>query len=192
MNIKDLISGTVGNQLVGGLSQRLGLEQSQVTSVISMATPFILGQLKQNAKTEAGAQSLNNALNDHSGSILDNIGSLLGGEAGSEGLGILGHIFGDNQPKITEGISQKTGISTANVMQILIALAPVIMGFLGKQKQENNISSSGIESLLGNVLGKAGAGGNLSAIEKLLDQNGDGSVSDDLLNMGSKLFKGLF
>lgn len=194
MNIQDLLTGAVGNQLVGNLSKQLGIEDSKVSSAVAMAIPSILGQMNKNAQDPQGAESLNKALEDHSNSsVLDNISGLFGGGNNSEGLGILGHVFGGQQEKVAENIGSKAGISTGNTMQILTTLAPLLMGFLGKQKQQKNVGSDGLTSLLSGVLGGGSSSSGLMGMaEKMLDQNGDGKISDDVMNMGSNLLKGFF
>ncbi|MBV7439934.1 DUF937 domain-containing protein [Weeksellaceae bacterium TAE3-ERU29] len=195
MNIQNLLTGTIGNQLIGNLSKQLGVEDSKVSSAVSMAVPFILGQMNKNAQTPQGAESLDKALNKHSNSsILDNISGLLGGVNSSEGLGILGHVFGGKQEQVAENIGNKSALSSGNVMQILTVLAPILMNFLGKQKQQKNVGTDGLSGLLSGVLGGDGnsSSGFMGMAEKMLDKNGDGNISDDVMNMGSDLLKGLF
>jgi hypothetical protein len=131
-----------------------------------------------------------NALNSkHDGSILDNLGGLFGGgvneEVKQDGLGILGHVLGGSQDNAVRALSQKSGLDTNSVMQILQVAAPILLGYLGKQKQQKNVNSdSGIGDLLGGLMG----GGNAqpkqqSMIESLLDGNNDGSVIDDIAGM---------
>lgn len=193
MNIQDLLSGSTGQELIKGLSQQTGEDQSKIASAVSMAAPFILGQLTKNAQSKEGAESLDKALNQHQGSILDNVSGLLSGNTLSEGSSILGHIFGGNKETVANSIGQKTGMSSGSVMQVLMALAPVIMGFLGKEKQEKNVNSNGLTGMLGSILGGAqGGSSDMSFIEKMLDQNGDGNVMDDAMNIGGKLLGGFF
>ncbi|MGV4437972.1 DUF937 domain-containing protein [Ornithobacterium rhinotracheale] len=193
MDIQNLITSALNNQVIGQMSKSLGVDDSKVSSVISMAVPAILGQMNKNAQTPQGAESLNHALNDHSGSILDNLSGLLGGAANNaEGESILNHIFGGKQEQLAQNLGTQAGLSSGNVMQILSTIAPLIMGFLGKEKQQGNLNSNNISDLLGSLLSGATKGGNQNVFEKLLDQNGDGNITDDLMNMGSNLLKGFF
>ncbi|MGB0949654.1 MAG: DUF937 domain-containing protein, partial [Marinirhabdus sp.] len=126
----------------------------------------------------------------HDGGILDNLGSFFGGgvneEVKQDGLGILGHVLGGSQNNVVGALSKKSGLDSSSVTQILSVLAPIVLGYLGKQKRQQNIQSqSGIEGLLGGMLG----GGRRvqkkqqSMIEGLLDGNNDGSVIDDIAGM---------
>ena len=57
--------------------------------------------------------------------------------------GILGHILGGNQGNVTQQISNQSGLNMGQVAQILMFLAPIVMGYLGKQKQQNNLDAGG-------------------------------------------------
>ncbi len=192
--LSNLLTGIVGQQLVSGLSKQTGAESSKVASVIAMAAPFILSQMSKNAQSKSGADSLSKALDKHSGSVLDDISGLLNSPNMADGLGILGHVFGNKQNHVAQNISKQSGVSAGNVMQILATLAPIIMAFLGKQKQQNNLDSNGVSSLLGGLLGgvQQDHKSEMSFIEKILDQDNDGNVADDVMDLGSKLLGGLF
>ena len=100
------------------------------------------------------AEALNNALDrDHDGSILDNIASANDRQA--EGGSILDHVFGGDKVNVENQISQSTGISMDKVGPILAMLAPVIMGYIGKEKQQSNVGAGGLGDLLGGILGGA-------------------------------------
>jgi len=103
----------------------------------------------------------------------------------NDGAGILGPVFGGKQQKVAQAVGAKIGMDVASVMKLLQIAAPVIMGYLGKQSKQQNIKeSSGIESLLGGLLGGE-AQKEQSLITKILDADGDGSVIDDLIGMAS-------
>ena len=194
MNLQDLVNGPIGQQLISGLSQQVGANDSKVSSAISMALPLLLSQMNKNASSPQGAQSLTNALNDHHGSALSNVAGILNSPNMADGLGILGHVFGNKQNQVAQNIGNQTGISTGNVMQILATLAPLVMSFLGNQKQQNNLDSNGVSGLLGSILGGMSQSNQseMSMIERMLDQDGDGSMMDDAVNIGSKLLGGFF
>ena len=131
-----------------------------------------------------------NAINSkHDGSILDNLSGLFGGGVDQsvmdDGAGILGHVLGGKQPQIENALSQKSGIDAGSIAQILKIAAPVILGFLGKQTKQQNVSSpDAMSGLLGGLLGGGASGGQQqNLIESLLDSDGDGSYLDDLAGM---------
>jgi len=197
-SLEDLLGQQQGTQAVDQISQQVGAQPSLVNSAIQMALPMILNQMANNTATPQGAESLNNALErDHtSGGILDNLGGLGslifgGGQQQSvpkqaDAGGILGHIFGGNQSSVTQQVSQQSGLGIGQVAQILMFLAPIVMGYLGKQKQENGLDAGGLQSMLGQQQQQIQQAPQGSFIEKMLDQDGDGSAMDDIASMAFK------
>lgn len=183
----DLLTSPAGKQLIGGLSNQTGQPEDKTADVLSMAMPLIMGQMKKNV-SHGGADGLINALSSkHSGGILDNLGGLFSGgvdnEVMQDGAGILGHVFGGKQPQVENALSQKSGMDTGSVAQILKVAAPILMGMLGKQRAQGNVNdANGMNALLGSMLGGQPKR-NQSLIESLIDADGDGSVLDDVAGM---------
>lgn len=188
--ILDLLNSDIGRQMISGVSNETSQPQDKTAQVVSMALPLLMGAMKRNASTPQGASGLLNALNNkHDGSLLDNLGGFFGGgvddSAKTEGLGILGHVLGGSQDNVVGALSQKSGMDSGSIMNILSTLAPIVLGYLGKEKKQQNVSSeSGIGDLLGGLMG----GGSKqpqqqSLIESLLDGDNDGSVLDDVAGM---------
>ena len=191
-SLQDLLGQAQGDQAVDQISQQVGAEPSLVNTAIQAALPSILGSLANNASTPQGAESLDNALsNDHDGSLLDNLGSLGGmifnqqtptprqADAG----GILGHILGQNQGPVAQEASQKSGLPMGQVAQILMMLAPIVMAYLGRQKQEQNVGADGLGGLIGGLLGGGQSGGIGGLASSVLDRDHDGSAIDDIASM---------
>src|SRR5688572_19085327 len=89
------------------ISASLGTDPATTSNAVSLALPVIFSGLARNASNPQGAAALGQALNDHDGSILDNLGSVLGGGGGGGGgIGgaILGHIFGSRRAPVEEGV----------------------------------------------------------------------------------------
>ncbi|NNF19071.1 MAG: DUF937 domain-containing protein [Flavobacteriaceae bacterium] len=187
--ILDLLQSSEGKQMIQGLSRETGAPAHKTADVLSMALPLLLGGMKKNATDEKGAQSLMNALNSskHDGSILNNLGGLFEGGVDDhilkDGAGILGHVFGNKQAPVEQALSQKSGLDTATIAKILKVAAPVIMGYLAKQKSKHDVSDTGsMNSLLGGLLGGQPEQ-NQSLLMSLIDADGDGSVLDDVAGM---------
>ena len=199
-SILDLLNSDLRKQLISGASAQTGQSADKTSSVLTMALPFLLGAMKKNASTPDGAAGLLSALGGkHDGSILDNLGGLFSGGVDDavqqDGEGILGHILGNSRPNVENALSQKSGMDAGSVAQILKVAAPILMGVLGKQTRQSNVSdSSGLGSLLGGMMGSQSAPQDQSFIESLLDADGDGSIIDDVAGMvlgGSKKKGGL-
>lgn len=198
-SIQDLLGQEQGNEAVSQISQTVGADNSAVSTAIQYALPAILGGLSQNAADPQGAESLNNALEqDHDGSILGNLGGLgsliFGGQGAApsrqaDAGGILGHILGSNQGQVAQDVSNKSGLQLGQVAQILMMLAPLVMGYLGQQKRQQNVGADGLGGLLGGLLGGQSAQpqstGNIltDMASSVLDRDHDGSAIDDIASM---------
>ena len=206
-SLQDLLGQQQGNEALQEISGNVGAEPSAVNTAIQAALPTILGSLANNASSNAGAESLNTALErDHDGSILDNLGGLGGLIFGNQGQappppqadagGILGHILGSNQGPVVQQASEQSGLNTGQVAQVLMMLAPIVMGYLGRQKQEQGVGADGLGGLLGGILGGQAAAAPQSSGNQMidmassyLDKDGDGSAMDDIASMAFDYIK---
>ncbi len=186
--ILNLLTGSTGKSIIEGISSQTGATESQTQAVAAAALPALLGALQNNASDGQGAQGILNAIGSkHDGSILDNLSGFLGGGDTADGNGILGHLLGGKRGALEQGISGKTGVSASTVSNIIALLAPIVMGYLGKQSRSTNVSDGkGLNDLLGGLLGGQ-SGGNI--LGGLLDQNGDGKFGmDDAAGLLGGLF----
>jgi len=193
----DLLNSPLGKQLISGVAGQTGQPEGQTSDVLSMAMPLLLGAMKKNVSSPEGASGLMSALSGkHDGSILNDLGDLFSGGVDDsvmqDGAGIIGHVFGDKTPQVENVLSQKSGLDAGSVSQILKMAAPIVMGYLGKQTAQSNVSDSGgMNALLGSMLGGQPQE-NQNLITTLLDADGDGSILDDVAGMvmGSAKQKG--
>ena len=174
--------------MIKGVARETGQPEGKTSDVLAMAMPLLLGAMKKNAQTPQGAAGLMGALSSrHTGGILDDLEGLFGGGVDqsitSEGEGILGHVLGGSQPAVESALSQRSGLDTGTIAQILKIGAPILLGYLGRQRAQANVSdASGLSSLLGGLLGGQPRQ-NQDLITSLIDSDGDGSVLDDVSDM---------
>ncbi len=188
----DLLNSDLGKTLVSSASQQLGQNSGKTTSALTTALPLLLGAMKNNASSSEGAQGLLSALSGkHDGSILDNLsGAVSNQDVLKDGAGILGHLFNGKEQNIAQAVGSKSGIDAGSAMNLLKMAAPVIMGYLGKQTRQQNVTDgNGIGNLLGGMLGGSGQT-EQGLVTKLLDADGDGSVIDDIIGMAAGGKKG--
>ncbi|AXT49965.1 DUF937 domain-containing protein [Aquimarina sp. BL5] len=188
--ILDLLNSPVGQQIISGVSSQTGQSTDKTGSLLSMAMPVLMGAMQKNASTPEGASGLLSAISGKhaGGGILDNLGGLFEGgvedNVTNDGAGILGHILGGKQPAVENALSQKSGMDAGSVAQILKVAAPILMGVLGKQASQNNVSdANGLTNMLGGMLGGGQGSKQQSLIESFLDADGDGSILDDVAGM---------
>lgn len=191
--ILDLLNSDLGKQIISGVAGSTGQNQEKTGGLLSMALPVLMKAMERNASTPEGAEGLMGAIKGkHSGGILDNLEGLFGGglteEVTNDGDKILGHVLGSNRSGVEQVLGEKAGMDSGAVAEIMKVAAPILMGVLGKQANQNGISSSGdLSGLLGGLLGGASNTGATTKeqtfLEKMLDSDGDGSVIDDVAGM---------
>lgn len=192
--ILDLLNSDLGKQIINGVSNDTRQPEDQTSKVLAMAMPVLMGALKRNTSNPEGAEGLLNALSSkHDGSILDSLGDIFNGgvdnEIKQDGAGILKHVLGNSQDNVANALSQKSGVDSSTVINILQVAAPILLGYLGKETRQKNVSNPSqlgglIESVLGGEqLGNSNINNQQSLIESLLDGNNDGSVLDDIAGM---------
>ncbi len=191
----DSLTKLIMQQLAGGglsqISRQIGADEETTSSALSAAVPMLLQALSRNASQPSGAQSLLGALDrDHDGSVLDDLAGFLGNPESANGAGILGHILGGKQQVVSKGLSQGTGLNMAQIGKLLTIAAPLVMGFLGRNKRQQNFDAGGLADFLGGQSQRAQEENPdmMGALGNLLDLDGDGSAADDVLGIVGKLF----
>ena len=193
MNLEGII-GLLGSQNLEKLTSQIGGTEGQVKNGLEAALPAMLAALNKNTGTEKGAEALNNALEKHDGSILNNLSGYLSNPDLKDGTGILNHLFGNQTTNVANAISQSSGLDTNGSMKMLQMLAPIVLGALGQQKKENNLDAGGLNALTSMLSGTLGgnekASGIMGLVTNMLDANKDGNVVDDIMGMVGKFFGG--
>lgn len=187
--ILDLLQSQAGREVVAGIAGQTGQSEESTNNVMQMAMPVLMQAMRKNAASPEGAAGLMNALSSkHDGSILDNLGGLFAGgvddDVVQDGSKILGHVLGSKQGNVENVLGAKTGLDASAVGDMLKVAAPILLGFLGKQKREQNISGAdGLESLMGGLLSGNSPQTKENFLNAVLDADGDGSVIDDVAGM---------
>lgn len=154
MSLIDLITGNTGNEVAQQAENKFGISKNQIIALLAVAAPLVISYLRNKSQDSKEAEALNTALDkDHDGSILNDSSQLEARQ--SEGGSILDHVFGGDKQNVENQLSQNTGISIDKIGPILAMLAPVIMGYIGKEKQQSNVGAGGLGDLLGGILGNA-------------------------------------
>ncbi len=187
--IFEQLLGMVGTgDELASISNAIGGEPSATQRGIAAALPMLIGGLANNAASPQGASSLFGALSDHDGSVLGDLVGLLGAASGggaggglADGAKILGHIFGGRNDNVATAVSQKSGLDLGTVMKLLPILAPIVMGFIGKMKNDNGLDQSAVSQALGQEKAavqeqEPGLGGLLG----MLDADGDGDIMGEI------------
>lgn len=192
----DVIAQQLGGDNLRKMSSQIGADEQATGSAVSAALPLLLKALARNASNDDGAHSLSRALTkDHDGSILDGLGDFLQNPQAGPGEGILGHVFGSRRPTIERGLSQSSGLDTANIGKLMGMLAPIVMGALGKAQRQENLDSRSLAGYLNKEQEtlERKEPQTMGVLGKLLDADRDGDVDmGDLARHGFGLLGKFF
>ena len=179
--------GQLSGDLLGAITDQLGIDEGTAQKAIGLALPLLVGSLNRNSSSADGAQALTNAITrDHDGSILSNLaGSLAQPKIQQDGLAILGHVLGAKKDNVGNSLGKASGLDSAQVIQLLSMLAPVVLGALGKAQREKKLDATGVASML--TQEREQADSKLPGIAALLDMDGDGDVTEEMINIGGTL-----
>lgn len=194
-SIIDVLMDQLKGDTLGKISHQVGAREKETAKAMPEILGLLTEALARNSSRQEGAQALSNALaKDHDGSILDNLSDFIEHFQEGPGDGILRHVLGEKRNAIEERLSQKSSLDLGSVANLLTMLAPLVMGFLGRSQREKNLDSDALASLLGLEREQARqvAPKSTGLLGQLLDADGDGSVTDDVVKMGGGLLSRLF
>jgi hypothetical protein len=188
----EMLAGQLDEGTIRQISGQLGADEGTTQQAISAALPMLLGAMERNAASPDGAQALDNALaRGHDGSILNDIPAALSQQSTLlDGAAILGHVLGGRQRNVETGISKATGLNQNSTAQLLMMLAPLVLGALGKQKQQQGLGSGDLAEVLGQE--RQSSESSLGGLAQILDMDSDGDVTDEIISIGSKLLRNFF
>ncbi|MEO1587353.1 MAG: DUF937 domain-containing protein, partial [Bacteroidota bacterium] len=191
MSLINQLSEQLSGPALQALSQQIGADENSTQSAISAALPMMMGAMAKNANSSEGASGLMSMLDmDGDGSIMDDLSGFLGSTENGPAASILSNLFGGQQSNVERGVSQAAGLDMGQTSQLISNLAPVVMSFLNKQKQEQGFDAGGLQNMLqqerGMMQQQAQEGNSIMDMaNRFLDADGDGSAIDDILG---KLF----
>ena len=190
MNLLDMLTGQLSDSnTLNQLGQSAGADSNQVQQLVQVGLPLLMQAMGKNSSTTEGAQALTAALDQHKDADVNDISGFLKKVDTSDGAKIVQHVLGEDNDQVQRNLAKKTGMDTSQVSSILTMLAPLVMGYLGQQKKEQNLDANGVSGLLTNTLGQTSNSGMLNMATQLLDADKDGSFIDDVGDMLGKLFK---
>ncbi len=137
------------------LSANAGTKPQQAQQVTQNALPLLLKALQQNASTPEGAQSLQNALQQHQNEPVDDLLGFFKNVDTKDGSKILQHIFSDRKDNVQADLANKVGLQNNQVSNLLMQLAPLVLGVLGNQQQAQG-NQGNVNDLLSQVIGMMG------------------------------------
>lgn len=196
----DLLQGQLSDGLVNQLSQQLGGASKEQTKVAANGIfAALVNGMAKNASTPEGAASLANALDrDHDGGVLSDLMGLIGGKSNvqnsrtTNGAGIVKHTLGEKSGGVVDMISRMSGLSSGKTGNLMTMLAPMVMGMLGQQKNQQGLNLGMLTNLLTGSASASRKNSDMGMVAKFLDSDGDGNVMDDVASIGMKVLGNFF
>ena len=191
------ILDTIGQQLSGDtlkqISQKLGTDEGTAAKAVSVALPLLIAGLSRNASTPDGGAALDQALTrDHSDSpVLNAPQQAVADPNAFNAGGILGHIFGQRQAPIQQGVAKASGIDLQSASKVLMILAPIVMASLARARTAQGTNVSAGQVLQGEQQHIERQVPGIGGLASILDRNHDGSIADDIANMAGGQLGGL-
>ena len=144
------------------IASRLGIPPEKANSALAAAVPTIMAGLAKNTQKPDGAAALAGALEkDHDGSVLDE-DDFFDRYQEKKGEKILGHVFGSKEAEVETKVSALSGLNPSQGADLMKMLAPLVMGFLGKEKKQGGLDIGSLAAMLGGGGGGGNAGGGLN------------------------------
>jgi hypothetical protein len=153
-NLIGLLEQLLGsNEVLSRLGALIGLSPARTEEAIGAAVPAILAGLVGVAQKPEGRNRLAALVQNQDTGLLDDItGALSGGrEKGliDSGRGMLGSLFGSgNLDGLAGALSRSTGLDRGAAGSLLGALAPVVMGALGREQRSQGLDAQGLARML--------------------------------------------
>lgn len=173
------------SDIIKNLSASVGADSDRVKKAAKLSIPAMLKGLQENAKTDHGAKSLEQALDSHKDEDISDVKSFLGNTDKNEGEKVLAHMFGERRGRVETNIAKETGLEVSQVTHIMQQLAPLILALLGKQKTNHK---DGVLNILTDILEENS--GLMGLASKLLGKDNDGTIPTGIDDILGGLFKG--
>jgi hypothetical protein len=199
-SIIEQLSGVFTDDKIRQISQQIGADEHQTRAAMGAALPAFVEMLSRKAQDPQHVDQLHNSLSSMSG--IGDISSLerergVGRSSNAparapsgfpSGAGdLLGGLFGDKQGRVESGVGKMSGLDASAVKNLMMMLAPLVIGMVAKQAMAKKLDKGGLTGFLRKEkesMTKASPQGT-SLIGRLLDQDGDGDFDlNDVLKLG--------
>jgi hypothetical protein len=173
------------------IAARLGVSEGIANMAVQVAAPLILAALARNAAQPEKAEALHQAVvNDHDGSILDNITGYLSDPQTANGAAILEHVLGGQRSVVENNLAHVTGLDQRAAGNLMEIVAPLVLGAVGRKQQQHDFDSSGLAQYLGEQQEKQEAApGMMGMLSSMLDFNHDEEMTDDRACLAGNFLK---
>jgi hypothetical protein len=159
MNLVALIEQWLGsNEVATRLGALVGLSPESTRTAIRAAVPALLAALVSLVQRPAGRDQLAGAVRNQDPGVLDNLSAMLsGGRERSlldSGSSVLTSLLGGSKiDGLSGAIARFAGLNQGSATSLLGALAPVVLGALGREQRTQGLDAQGLADLLNDQKG---------------------------------------
>lgn len=183
----DLVRLSIDDVSIEKISGHIGQDPVTTIEAIDSALPMLVGALSHNVR-EDGAMSLNETVDqNHDGEILRDVAGYVEFADPGEGERMLDYLLGSHQEAAARALGARSGLDRTQASSLMVTLAPVLLGAIGKAKKARNLGADGLSQLLsGEELDlERRSPGLMHAVWTLLDADDDSRLSE-LAHQGAK------
>ena len=192
MNLLQLLLGTlVSQKTVNTVSKKTGANSNLTSKLLLVAIPLLIKYMTSNAKKQNGAQSLLNALGQHTNT--NTMADQIRNADENDGEKIIQHILGNDKNKVVNSLASETGLTSNQVNQTLSNIAPALLSGLSaattatnNKKKNNGVDlSDGLD--MSDLVGLFGGSSGNSSTSLLTSLLGGGQQQQQSNGMGDIL-----
>ena len=183
----DLVRLSIDDVSIEKISGHIGQDPITTVEAIDSALPMLVGALSHSVRGD-GASSLSSAVEEHhDGEILRDVAGYIEFADPAEGERLLNYVLGTHQDAAARVLGARSGLDRAQAASLMVTLAPVLMGAIGKAKKARKLGADGLSQLLsGEELDlERRSPGLMHAIWTLLD-SGDEAGLQELSRQGAR------
>ncbi|HAY33144.1 MAG TPA: DUF937 domain-containing protein [Ignavibacteria bacterium] len=160
--LNGLLGSLTGNETPEKIGSALNIDPNIIKQAIPVLAPMILGGLKRQSETMGGQERVDHILNKYGDpGVLENVDSLIEEKSRQESFDTnLGGLLGNSGSQVTDMLTKNFNLDGSTAAKLIPMVAPLILGYLTKSRDTSGEGSAGFASFL--------------------DQNGDGSIIDDV------------
>ena len=170
MDVNTLMKIVLSANSTGALSKMTGASIEQVSNVLTQVMPILLDGASAQAKGASTAAGFAQAILDHGQKDTRDVAKFFGGVDLGDGAKIVQHLLGGNTAATALTVAKAVGLKQADVLKVMVIVAPLILSILGQQKKKHpNDTSALIQAMMAGTIGKGiDAGTVLGLLGKLM------------------------
>ena len=153
-NLIGMLEQLLGSsEVLSRLGSLIGLSPERTKTAVGAAVPAILAALVGLVQKPAGRDQLASAVRNQDPGVLDNLGGALSGGRQTSlinsGTNLLTSLFGESKVGgLSDAIGKFAGLNQGSATSLLGALAPVVLGALGREQRTQHLDAQGLAGML--------------------------------------------